>query len=135
LVGDFTYEKHTTTLLVLLLSTASFAQTYNNIETEYDKFKDTTSVTLESRIFTDLSFYLSSSFDGKNRTSMPKTVSAFFISLNKYDEYFTSYSCIFLADDKRIRLDAKKYIENEISSFSLNTEDLKKIANSKKVEV
>jgi hypothetical protein len=130
----------TTLLILLLLTISSFAQisTKNGVSTEYDRFEDSTTVSVDFQLERKLSLTFSNTFDGKKRTSTPKNISISFISLDISEQYLYSYSCIFLVDDQRISLDSKHYIrqgDGELRSFSLTLEDLKKIANAKKVEM
>jgi hypothetical protein len=150
----------TITFLTFLLFVPNFAQTTNNkelitsspqttnrdIEIKYDRFDDSTSINLKLKLTWNgkLSFSLSNSFSGKKRVSIPKSITVSFTNLynqvlTQQDEYFNSRSCIFLVDDKRIRLDNGLYdrVETvgEFIVFSLSLENLKLITNAKKVEM
>jgi hypothetical protein len=125
------------TFLILIFLVLSSAQTNNKVEIEYDRFKDWTTVSIRLPILSDLSLKFSDIFDGKKRTSTPKNVSLYFISSDIEEDYFASSSCIFLVDDQRIDLGYGKYLASrdvELLSFSISLENLKKIANAKKVE-
>jgi hypothetical protein len=120
------------------------------VEVKYDKFKDTTSVTLTLQLIKkvallstgeDLSLSLVSSFDGKKPTLMPDDINGFFLSVSKKKQYSNSHSWIVLADDERIRLGDGVYKGEEgavraaeVIIYSISLANLKKIASAKKVE-
>lgn len=139
----------TITFLTLLLLVPSYAQTTadKNIEIKYDKFKDRTTVSLKLTIteklpIEELLFALTNSFEGKKQTSMPSDISGFFLSVTKEKQYSISHSWIVLADDERIKLgdgmyqgEANDSRAAEVIIYSISSENLKKIANAKKVEM
>ena len=135
----------TTILLMLLLMTASYAQTTTSkdLEVEYDKFKDSTTVTLKLPIMEGLLLVLIDSFSGKKRLSMPDNVLTTFMSVSDQKQFYISHSWIILADDERIRLGDGLYTggttassrATEVILYPVSQENLKKIANAKKVEM
>lgn len=140
----------TITFLTFLLAITSFAQTSTdkNVEIKYDKFKDRTTVSLKLPIVNnplqseELYLGMTSAFNGNKPTSIPDSVYSFFLSVTKTKQYSLSHSWIVLADEERIRLGDGQYLGEggelkaaEVIIYSLSSENLKKIASAKKVEM
>jgi hypothetical protein len=137
-----------TTLLIFLLSVSSLAQGVKpgEPETKYDKFKDETNITvviqLSETSIENLSLTLGTSFSGKKPPSAPKDIISFFLSVNTRKQYSISHSWIILADEERIKLGDGEYQGTgsstkaaEVIFYSMSPENLRKIANAKKVEI
>jgi hypothetical protein len=115
-----------------------------NVEQKYDKFKDTTNVTLKLRLLGDiadgLEVVVSHTFDGQKPIT-PTSIPVMFMATNKDLKYALSHGLIFLADGERIKFEDVKYnrltvrdrfIEVMILTIPFNT--LKKILAAKAVE-
>jgi hypothetical protein len=142
------------TLLIFLLSVSSIAQSPKpgEPETKYDKFKDKTTVTVVIQLsktliiggvlIEDLSLTLATSFNGRKPPSEPKDITSFFLSVNTRKRYSFSHSWIILADEERVKLGDGEYEGTasgakvaELIFYSMSRENLKKVANAKKIEM
>lgn len=139
----------TITFLTLLLLTQTFAQssTTKGVETEYDRSKNKTTITvllaLTSSTGDNLIFGSIDSFSGKTRTSpTPDKVLVTFVSVSKQKQFSSSRSWGVFADDERIKLGEGEYIsergssgEAELLLFALSVDNLRKIAKAEKVQM
>lgn len=139
-----------TASLILLLFIPCLSQIdTKGVEVKYDKFKDKTTVTLMLEVNIkmvpkeDLVLGSSSSFDGKKPTVIPDKHVFTFISNSKLKSYGFDNSLIILADDERIPVgNATTYIKgesefepSEIMIYSLSSNNLKKLAGAKSIEI
>lgn len=135
-----------TTIFTLLLTISSFTQVFTDRdfesapekETKYDKFKDETTTSLKFQLTRNLSLTFDDTFEGKKRTSKLTEIRVSFISSDTNEGYLIARSCIFLADDNRIRLNDGNYLSaygGEALGFSISLENFRKIANAKKLEM
>ena len=153
-IGRFNFMKILCSImLVIAFSLIGNAQTSvkktfgkNVIEKKYDKFKDKTSVLLELTIsdyamFENLRLLAFSSFTGEKAPQKLEDANITFFSVNTKPQYDIYRSLIFLVDGERISLGDGEYEKDnsnaliETLKFTLKADVIKKLANSKKVEL
>jgi hypothetical protein len=122
---------------------------YDELQLKYDKFKDTTDINLTLLLsgevfpFEGISLMTGVKFDGKIFPDTRKDILLIFLNNEKVAKIHTvAPSLIFLADNKRIRLENKVFVSDkeghpsklEVGIYSLPLENLKQFASAKVLE-